>query len=159
MPSVLFVCTANICRSPMAAALFKNKLEKEGELRRWRIESAGTWARNGFPAAEKSRVLLDERGLSLESHLSRAITQKLMGQFDLILTMERGQKEALRVEFPEVADRIYLLTEMVGEYSDINDPIGGPQADYEKTIEELEEIFERGYSRILKLARSRREDI
>jgi protein-tyrosine phosphatase len=153
MPSILFVCTANICRSPMAAALFKGKLEREGEKGIWRIESAGTWARDGFPAAEKSQSLLGERGLSLDRHQSRSVSCELLKPFDLILTMERGQKEALRVEFPKLAPRIYLLTEMVGEHADIKDPIGGPTEEYEKTIHDMEEIFEKGYKKIIKLAR------
>jgi protein-tyrosine-phosphatase len=155
MPSILFVCTANICRSPMAAALFKSKLEKEGELGGWWVESAGTWAREGFPAAEKSQSLLAGRGLSLENHQSRSVTKEMLRSFELILTMERGQKEALRVEFPELADRIFLLTEMVGEKSDIKDPIGGPPEEYEKTIQDLEVIFEKGYSKIIMLAKAK----
>jgi protein-tyrosine phosphatase len=158
MPSVLFVCTANICRSPMAAALFKHKLDKDGQLEKWRVESAGTWARDGYQAATTSQDLLEKQGLSLKEHLSRSITTKLMGQFNLILTMERGQKEALRVEFPEVGDRIFLLTEMIGDCRDIKDPIGGPEEDYQKTIQEIEDILEKGYPRILQLANRESRD-
>jgi protein-tyrosine-phosphatase len=151
MPSVLFVCTANICRSPIASALFQARLDQKGEGQGWRVESAGTWALEEEPAAEKSVMLLGERGLDLRTHRSRSVTRELLRRFDLILTMERGHKEALQAEFPEVAPRTFLITEMVGENQDIKDPMGGSLADFTYTINELEDILERGYERICQL--------
>jgi len=66
--------------------------------------------------------------------------------------MEAGQKEALKVEFPEIAGRIYMVSEMVGEQYDISDPIGEPYEEFEKTAQELELIFEKALDRIQKLA-------
>jgi protein-tyrosine phosphatase len=65
-------------------------------------------------------------GLDTSGHRSRRVTGEMMADFDLILTMEAGHKEALLVEFPELAGRIYMLSEMVGDRRDIADPIGGP---------------------------------
>jgi protein-tyrosine phosphatase len=152
MPSVLFVCTANICRSPLAMALFRHRLEQQGELPGWRIESAGTWAMEGEPPALKSIMLLGRRGINLRSHRSRTVSRELLQSFDLILTMERGHKEALRAEFPEIASRTFLLTEMVGENRDIIDPMGGSLEAFELTIRDLEDIFERGQAEITRRA-------
>jgi protein-tyrosine phosphatase len=152
MPSVLFVCTANICRSPLAMALFRHRLEQQGELPGWRIESAGTWAMEGEPPALKSIMLLGRRGINLRSHRSRTVSRELLQSFDLILTMERGHKEALRAEFPEIAGRTFLLTEMVGENRDIIDPMGGSLEAFELTIRDLEDIFERGQAEITRRA-------
>jgi protein-tyrosine-phosphatase len=150
MKSVLFVCTANMCRSPLAEGLFLKKLgeEKDG----WRVESAGTWATEGTPASQKSLQVLTERGVDLSHHRAKVVSRELMGEFALILVMEEGQKEALRVEFPEYKDRVFLLSEMIGEYYEIDDPVGRDLEDYRLTAEEIDYILEKGFDTISRLA-------
>jgi protein-tyrosine-phosphatase len=75
-----------------------------------------------------------------------------MEGFNLILTMEQGQKEALRWEFPDLSKRIYLITEMVGLNYDVKDPMGGRTADFEDTVFELDRIINEGFGQIEKLA-------
>jgi protein-tyrosine-phosphatase len=152
MPSVLFVCTANICRSPMAEAIFKSKVAGEENASGWRVESAGTWAPGGQPAAEFSRQVMQERGLDIHKHRSQSITGELMQAFDLILTMGKNHKEALRAEFPEFADKIYLLSEMVGYSHDIDDPIGRSKAEYQSTAQEIERLIDAGFEKIVRTA-------
>lgn len=149
MPSVLIVCTANICRSPMAMGILQKKVET---LPGWYVESAGTWSIIGQPPATNTIEVLIRRGISIPHHRSRVVTLDLLRRFNLILTMEAGQKEALKVEFPEIAGRIYMVSEMVGEQYDISDPIGEPYEEFEKTAQELELIFEKALDRIQKLA-------
>lgn len=149
MPSVLIVCTANICRSPMAMGLLRQKVS---ELPDWRVESAGTWAIEGQRPAASTLDVLSRRGITLQ-HRSRVVTLDLLEAFNLILTMEAGHKEALKVEFPRIADRVFLLSEMIGEEYDIKDPVGGPFDEFEKTAQELELIFDKGLDKITQLAR------
>jgi len=78
-----------------------------------------------------------------------------MHTFNVILTMERGQKEALQVEFPERAARVFLLTEMIGQIYDIQDPIGGSMADFRDTFDEVQFILKNGFDRIQELAREK----
>lgn len=158
MPSVLFVCTANICRSPMASALFSALLKRRGTSAGWRVESAGTWTLEDEPAAAKSIRLLNERGLNLRRHRSRSVSRELLRGFNLILTMEHGHKEAMQAEFPEASNRIFLLSEMVGGNQEIKDPMGGPEADFLQTIAELETLLEQGYDRIAQLAQDTKPD-
>ena len=150
MYSVLFVCTANICRSPMAMGLMQNKVRDS--INEWRIESAGTWAINGEPAAINTIKVLEERGIDINSHRSRLVTLDMMRQFKLILTMERGHKEALQVEFPAYAGNVLLLSELVDGVFDVHDPIGGPLENFQETAKEIEQILSDGFENISNLS-------
>jgi protein-tyrosine phosphatase len=150
MQSVLFVCTANICRSPMAEGLLRSRLGEAAQ--DWRIESAGTWAIDGERAAPRTLKVLKARGIDLNEHRSRIVNPAILSQARLVLVMEKGHKEALQVEFPRFASKIYLLSEMVGEINEIKDPMGLSTADFEKTAIELEDILERGLGVIAQLS-------
>ena len=147
MKSVLFVCSANICRSPMAVGLLQAKVSDVD----WRIESAGVWAQPGYKAARNTLKVLKQRGIDLSVHRSQPITKELVQEFDLILTMESGHKEALRAAFPQDASRIYMLSEMAGSRLDIIDPIGRTMADFEDTALEIDAFLDQGFAKIQSL--------
>jgi protein-tyrosine-phosphatase len=153
MYSVLFVCSANICRSPMAMGLLQSLARQEAG--QWRIASAGIWAQPGYPAAVNTQLILWRKGIDLSQHDSRPIRRDWMAEFNLILTMERGQKEALRAAFPEYAGKVFLLSEMIGQVGDIADPIGEPLAAFEETAAEIEQILSQGLAQIRSLAEDR----
>lgn len=155
--SVLFVCTANRCRSPMAEAIFKAHLEKmlgKAALKSWRIESAGTWTPAGLPPASGAVAALAGMGINLPDHRSRPVTEELLEQFNLVLGMEQGHKEAIQVEFPHLAGRVYLFSEMVYSNFDVQDPLGGKPSDYEATAELIEGVIQDGLERFINLATS-----
>ena len=154
-PSVLFVCTANICRSPMAEGIFKQLLKERTEnWEKWKIESAGTWTNRGNSAARKAIDVLADRGIDISSHSSRPINHVPVNRFRLVLAMEAGHKEALQIEFPLVASRTFLLSEMIGEVKNIDDPIGKPLEEFVKTANEIERILVEGYFRIRELVQT-----
>jgi protein-tyrosine phosphatase len=149
MPNVLFVCTANICRSPVAEVLFADWLRRHAIPGEWRVGSAGTWAEDGLPATSHSRSLLAQQGLDLSLHRARRVTAELLAETDLVLCMTGAHQEALRAEFPHLAARIHLLSAMAGVPYDIADPYGGPRAGYAAMVAELRDLIERGGDQIV----------
>ena len=152
MPSILIVCSANICRSPMAEAILKHLVAKRPDAVEWHIASAGTWARYGAPAAVLSQVVVQEMGMDISAHQSQPVTEALIQQYDLVLTMEGRQKEGLILQFKPYAKRIYMLSEMVNRVEDVPDPIGGEQTDYQVIAQMLNRFLSAGLTKIHRLA-------
>ena len=89
--SILLVCTANQCRSPMAEVLFKEFLKSQGQAAsKWRVESAGVHAAQNSPTTTYTQEVVAELGLDLSQHLSQVVTKDLVKSFQLVLTMENG---------------------------------------------------------------------
>jgi len=158
MPSILFVCTANRFRSPIAALYFAREVVSRGDDQDIQVASAGTWASPGLQAMSKAVQLAQEYGLNLSYHKSRIVSEGLLAQSDLILVMESGHKEALTHEFPATADRVYLLTEVVeGLNLDIPDPYGEAQADPQEVVKEIVGLIDEGYEQLLSFAKKMEE--
>jgi len=155
MPSILFVCTANQFRSPIAAVCLLKNIEQENTDGKWIVESAGTWASAGLFAPDFALQAASQLGLDgLDCHQTRQIDQQLLNEFDLIIAMEIGQKEAIGTEFPMVARRLYLLSEIVDDISyDIPDPTD-PGINPNDIGREIYNLIERGKENILDLAES-----
>lgn len=152
MAHILFICTANICRSPVAEAILKDRLNQR-ELTDWTVSSAGTWAQQKRPASANSVIVSKNfYGLDISDHLARIVELSHLANADLVLCMETGHAEALRFEFHEYADKVFLLSQMVGPAFSIEDPYGGPLKAYESMAKELEDIIDRGLDKIIELA-------
>jgi protein arginine phosphatase len=136
----------------MAEAILKKLVAKRPDANEWHIESAGTWAHDGLPAALLSQLMMREIGLDISSHQSKRVTRPLLRHFNLILTMERQQKEGLIVQYKPFEDRIYMLSEMVGKFEDIPDPIGSEYEYYQATAKTLELFLSDGLEKIYQLA-------
>jgi protein-tyrosine-phosphatase len=124
MNSILFVCTANRYRSPIAAACFKAELIKREQDRNWNVLSAGTWAMDGYPPMPAAILEGRQLGLNIQEHQSRGITADMLQESDLVVVMEQGHKEALQVEFRAYREKVVLLSEVAeGSSYDIADPV------------------------------------
>ncbi len=154
MPSILFVCTANQCRSPMAMVLMRKRLQDRDLKEEWKVGSAGTWGIGGAAATLTAQEAMEERGLSLVDHRSQSVSREVLEEYDLILTMESNHKEGIQIEFPDLAHKVYLLSEMVSGWWDIEDPVGDPIDSYRSTATAVDEILDEGFDRILELANS-----
>jgi protein-tyrosine-phosphatase len=136
----------------MAEVLFQQHLLREGIAQDWHVESAGVWATEGAPATENARKMMLDRGLSLAHHKSQPISAELMHAFDIILVMENRHQTELRRNFPEAANRVHLMTTMVGETRNVDDPVWGTEDYYRVTANELDDLINRGFVRIQELA-------
>lgn len=148
MKRVLFVCTGNICRSPMAALLFEHEAHQHGESDFWIVESAGTWALEGQPTTNYALEMMARRGLELGGHRAHMITRSDMHHADVIVVMTENHRQALAAEFPRQREKIHLLTEVEGGRHDIADPYGGQLNEYEACANELERLVHLGYETI-----------
>jgi protein-tyrosine-phosphatase len=149
--SIVFVCTGNVCRSPMAAGFFYDKLLREKADGRVRVRSAGTWALEGQPASAYALQVMNEHGLDISQHRGHNLVQEDVDQADLILVMTRRHADIVARDMQSVPDKVFLLSEMAGQAQDIEDPYGGSLHEYRRTAAELEGWVERGYGRIMEL--------
>ncbi len=134
---ILFVCTGNVCRSPMAACLFSHLADLPGGCH---PESAGVAAVEGLPASAPAVNVMTSRGLDLRSHRSQPVTARLVDRAYMILTMTRAHKRAIVDRFPIGADKTYLLRDFdtVSPGAEIGDPIGGGFEIYTRVSDEID---------------------
>lgn len=151
MTHILVVCTANICRSPVAAGLLRDRLRQRG-LDDWTVSSAGTWAQVARGASRNSVEVMRRNGHDISRHQARMVEEEHLASANLILCMEPGHAEALRAEFPEHAGRVFMISEMIGHKYGIDDPYGKDYPEYERMYGSLTDVIDQGLDRIIVLA-------
>lgn len=131
---IVFVCTANICRSPMAQQLLRHALNAEAEpLRSLQVVSAGISAYGGDPASPNSVRVLESVGLDLSDHVSQRLTQEMVDQSFAIFCMTSLHKVLVETQFDPPCEHLYLMREFIAGDGDreIPDPYGQDRAAYE----------------------------
>ena len=148
MKEILLICTGNTCRSPMAEALLRHKLNGRG-VDTVVVGSAGTGAWDGAPASEGAYLVALEHGLDLSSHRARLLTRELVESANLILTMARHH--LARVEQLGATGTAHLLGEYAGHTgleAEVRDPFGGDLEGYRETFEDLDAMLEAVVARL-----------
>ena len=158
---VLFVCSGNTCRSPMAEGILKNLLPAEYK-DKISVTSAGTLGLWEMPASDLAVAVAAEHNIDLSGHRSRGLTRSLLETCDLVLCMAREHEEFIRYRFPTFREQTYLLkgfdrSKKRRRNSDIEDPIGKSREVYEKVFDEIRLEIERILPRLLRLADQKAE--
>ena len=133
LKKILFVCSGNTCRSPLAEGIAK-KLIAQGDLKDTEVSSAGSSTLDGLPASPLAVSVADQHSVDLSSHRSRFLTRTVVGEADLIVTMAEKHRETVGIIEPGALGFTYLLTDLCGdEDGDVPDPIGMGEEEYENT--------------------------
>jgi protein arginine phosphatase len=146
--NILFVCTGNTCRSPMAESLARAELAR----RDWNhvdVGSAGVAALDGQPASEHALAVLESHGMDASKHRSRSLTPELVAWGDLILAMSRSHLGP--IARMGGAEKMALLAHFAHEderSGGVADPYGGDETDYEITFQQLEQLVRNSMDRL-----------
>src|SRR6187455_3224940 len=139
MKTILFVCTGNVCRSPMAEGLFRHATKG----REFRVISAGVGAIDGQPPSAHAVRALRELQIDIGRQRSRMLTGELVHQADYIFGMTHGHVDAITLLYPQAADKTFVLREFDDTLDsfekDIADPIGGSYEVYLNVRDQIEQ--------------------
>ncbi|MBM7866553.1 low molecular weight protein arginine phosphatase [Heliobacterium gestii] len=149
MFTLLFVCTGNTCRSPMAQVIAEAILAEMGQGERIRVASAGVSAWPGAPASTQARNVMAGRGLDLETHGATPLNERLIGEADMVLTMTGSHRDRVVQMAPEAAAKVFTLKGYAGGSGDIADPFGLDERAYETNAIEIEGALRKALERIV----------
>jgi protein-tyrosine-phosphatase len=149
---VLFVCTGNMCRSPLAEGIFRSLLPKDGA-GRIEVLSAGTNTIDGERPTDLAEEVASENGIDIGGIRSRRLTPGLVRASDLIVVMTRAHRASVLFLAPEADTRIVLLRDLLPASDpwagkELPDPIGGPIEAYRETYRGILDALAKGWTAI-----------
>lgn len=149
---VMFVCTGNTCRSPMALGVLRSMLDKRG-VSNVRVTSSGTGTLDGYPASTNSIQAAKVHGIDISDHHAQVLTPELVETSDLILALAYGHYQHIAQEFPEAIDKLFMVKSFPDQDPSpelsVKDPIGMDYDDYLRTFNELKRELRRALPAIM----------
>jgi len=137
---VLFVCTGNVCRSPMAEGLLKHEAGEWPVI----VESAGLAASMGAAPSQHAQTAMAEIGIDISAQHSQSVTTELVRSCDAIFVMTYAHLDMMLLTFPAVADRVFLIREFCHQSQsdvEVGDPYGGSVEEYRRVRDEIREAI------------------
>jgi protein-tyrosine phosphatase len=142
---IVFICTGNICRSPMAEAILRQRCQEQGHSDLV-VSSMGIHGLTDSPAFDLAQEVCEENGVDMSSHSARAVLGEELQEADLILCMETVHSKFLQTFFPWHRSKIFLLGAWPKEKarkSAIKDPMGGSIEDFRRTFNIIQDHIDR----------------
>lgn len=147
---VLFVCTGNTCRSPMAEALFRRMIEGRNREADILTISAGLSVWGDSPASEQAIAVMRKQGIDLSAHRSRSLSPELVRAADIVMTMTDSHKRILLSLVPEAKRKVFTLLEFSeGSPGDVADPFGASEEVYQLCADEICRCLTKSWEKIL----------
>jgi protein-tyrosine-phosphatase len=137
LKKILFVCSGNTCRSPLAEGI-ANKVFPEGKPFKSHFSSAGSSAQDGLPASPLAIKVAKAKSLDISNHKAKLLNRTLVKEADLIVVMGSNHRDTIGIIDPSALEYTYLLTDFCEEEGDIIDPMGMGVEMYEKTYALIE---------------------
>ena len=147
---ILVVCTANVCRSPYVASLLQHRIRAAGVDDRVGVESAGVQVQPGREVDPTIKAMLEERQIPLAQQYARPVLENDLRRADLVLVMEEAHRQLLFYRLPSALSKIFLLSELAGQYEEIRDPHGAGFDEYMAMAALVDELLERGWPQLLR---------
>ena len=133
---IVFVCSGNTCRSPMAEGLAKKYFPRE-----FKVFSAGINAYPGCSANDKAILAMSEKGIDITTHKAVMLDRDKLASADLVIVMTKDQQQYLLRSYSEYKDKITVIAGLAGKDQEIPDPWGGSQENYRRCAQDLEDLI------------------